>query len=73
MWWIPPESSKAGLCGPINAAFTCVHKRYPVGYGTASFGLAHKDKLQVVIQVAASARKITLLSPANEIGVLAFS
>src|SRR5215510_398153 len=73
MWCIPPEFSKAGLCGPTNAVFTCVHWRYPAGYGTASFGLALKDKLKVVMQVATSARKITLLRPVTETSVPVFS
>src|SRR5215475_12085602 len=72
MWCSPPKLSKAGLCGPINAVLTWVHVRYPTGYGTVSFGLAHKDKLQVAMHVAASASAITLLRLGNQVSLRVF-
>jgi hypothetical protein len=73
MWWSPPKLSKAGLYGPINTVLTCVHMRYPVGYGTSSFDLARNDTLNVITHIAISARRVTFLRLANRIGFPTFS
>src|SRR5215204_5555117 len=38
MCWKPPTVAKLLCVGPITVLFTCVHVRYPSGYGTGLVG-----------------------------------